>query len=398
MSAVRPLFFLVAGEPSGDLLGGRLMAALRQETGDAVTFAGIGGPRMIEQGLQPLFPMEELSIMGLAEVVPQIPHMLRRIRETTGDIARLRPAAVVTIDAPDFSFRVARRVRGLGIPLIHYVAPSVWAWRPGRAATIAGFLDHLMALLPFEPPYFEKVGLPCTFVGHPAVEAGQSWGDGNRFREKHGIPSDRNIVVMLPGSRRGEIRRLLAPFIATLKLLRARGLDFKTVVPVSAHLAGQVAAALTASGLDAVVVEGEAEKRDAFAAAAAALAKSGTVTLELALAAVPTVIAYRLNPLTFAIASRMITGRFAGLPNIILDRELMPEFLQDDCRPDRLADALGAVLRDGPDRRTQIEGMVLVGASLSPPGLTPSQAAARVVLRVARDGKNFRSIGAVTPT
>jgi len=154
MNGTNPLFFLLAGEPSGDLLGGRLMAALRERTGDRVNFAGIGGAHMIGQGLQPLFPMSELSIMGLAEVVPQIPHMLRRIRETVAEVERLRPAALVTIDAPDFSFRVARRARGLGVPLVHYVAPSVWAWRPGRAAAIAGFLDHLMALLPFEPPYF----------------------------------------------------------------------------------------------------------------------------------------------------------------------------------------------------------------------------------------------------
>jgi len=384
MNGTNPLFFLLAGEPSGDLLGGRLMAALRERTGDRVNFAGIGGAHMIGQGLQPLFPMSELSIMGLAEVVPQIPHMLRRIRETVAEVERLRPAALVTIDAPDFSFRVARRARGLGVPLVHYVAPSVWAWRPGRAAAIAGFLDHLMALLPFEPPYFEKVGLPCTFVGHPAVEQGQG-GDGRRFRDKYGIPPDRKLILMLPGSRRGEVTRLLPPFVAALGLLRARGLDFKTIAPVGPHLVAQVAPVLAESGLDAAIVHGESEKFDAFAAADVALAKSGTVTLELALASVPTVIAYRINPLTHMIARRLITARFAGLPNVILDRELMPEFLQDDCRPDRLAAALEAILNDGPERRAQLEGMAKLGVSLAPPGLTPSHAAADVVLRVARD-------------
>ena len=170
MSDARPLLYLIAGEPSGDLLGGSLMAALRLRTGDRVAFAGIGGPKMIEQGLEPLFPMTELAVMGLAEIVPKLPHLMRRGEQTVADIARLRPAALITIDAPGFALRVAERVKPLGVPRIHYVAPSVWAWKPGRAAKIAKYLTHLLALLPFEPPYFEKEGLPCSFVGHPAIE------------------------------------------------------------------------------------------------------------------------------------------------------------------------------------------------------------------------------------
>ena len=391
MTAERPLFFLVAGEPSGDLLGGRLMAALKERTGGAVGFAGVGGPRMIEQGLASLFPMTELSIMGLAEVAPQIPHILGRIRETAAEIERLRPAAVITIDAPDFSFRVARRARGLGVPLIHYVAPSVWAWRPGRAAKIAGFLDHLLALLPFEPPYFEKEGLPCTFVGHSAVEGVEGRGDGARFRRRHDIADNRKIVVMLPGSRRGEVQRLLPPFIAALRLLKARGLEFKVAVPVGPHLAERVSRQLAEAGLDAVVIQGEEDKFDAFAAADAALSKSGTVTLELALAKVPTVIAYRINELSHAIARPFIRARWAGLPNVILNQELMPEFIQSDCTPERLADALGPLMVEGPARQAQLAGMAEVGRRVSRPDMSPSQAAAEMVLKVARDRAAARS-------
>jgi lipid-A-disaccharide synthase len=380
-----PLVFMIAGEPSGDALGGRLMAALRRQTGDSVRFEGIGGPAMAEEGLRSLFPMAELSIMGLAEIVPKIPHLLRRIRETAASVERLRPAALVTIDAPDFSFRVARRVGRSGVPRIHYVAPSVWAWRPRRAATIARFLDHLLALLPFEPPYFERVGLPCSFVGHPAIETQMGAGDGHAFRERHVIAHGRRIVLMLPGSRHGEVRRLLPVFIATLCQMRAAGHDFKVVIPVGAHIAETVRTGLMGSALDALVVEGDSEKADAFAAADAALAKSGTVTLELALAGVPAVIGYRMNPLTYAVVSRVAVGRFAGLPNVILDRLLVPELLQYECRPDRLAAALTPLIDDGEARRTQLIGLADIRRRLSLPGIRPSDAAAEIVLRVARE-------------
>jgi lipid-A-disaccharide synthase len=386
MSGDPPLFFVVAGEPSGDLLGGRLMAAMRERTGDRIRFSGVGGPGMINEGLAPLFPMAELSVMGLAEIVPKIPHLLRRIGQTVDAVAHRRPAALVTIDAPDFSFRVARRVAPLGIPRIHYVAPSVWAWRPGRAATVARFLDHLLALLPFEPPYFERVGLPCSFVGHPAVESGAGAGDGPGFRERHGIARDRRIVLMLPGSRMAEIQRLLPVFVAALRELRGVGIDFQVVTPLGPHLADHVRSKLAGSGLDALIVEGDGEKFDAFAAADAALAKSGTVTLELALALVPSVIAYRVNGLSYAIARRLAVGRFVGLPNIILDRPLAPELLQDECTPDRLAAALSPLLGDGAARVAQIAGLAEIRSRLSLPGTTPSRAAARIVLGVAGQG------------
>ena len=215
-----PLLYLIAGEPSGDLLGGSLMAALKHRTGGQVRFAGVGGPKMIEQGLEPLFPMTELAVFGLAEILPRLRRLMRRGEETVADIARLRPAALVTIDSPGFTLRVAQRVVPLGVPRVHYVAPSVWAWKPERAAKIAKYLTHLLALLPFEPPYFEKEGLPCTFVGHSAIEGPAGRGDGAAFRARHGLAPNRRVIVMLPGSRTGEIDRLLPVFLETLRRLQ----------------------------------------------------------------------------------------------------------------------------------------------------------------------------------
>jgi lipid-A-disaccharide synthase len=377
-----PLLYLIAGEPSGDLLGGSLMAALKRRTGDTVRFAGIGGPRMMAQGLEPLFPMTELAVMGLAEILPKLPHLMRRGGETVADIARLRPAALITIDAPGFALRVAERVKPLGVPRIHYVAPSVWAWKPGRAAKIAKYLNHLLALLPFEPPYFEKEGLPCSFVGHPAIEGPAGKGDATAFRARHGLAADQLVLIMLPGSRRGEVDRLLPVFIAALRRLQKGREPFIVAVPVPDYLHETVRAGLSGSGLKTVLLSGDTEKFDAFAAAELALAKSGTVTLELALSGVPAVIAYRVHPVSHFIARRLAVGKYVGLPNVILDRPLMPELLQRDCAPGRLAGELSRLLDDPAARQAQLEGGGEIRRLLSPEGKTPSEAAADAVLGV----------------
>jgi lipid-A-disaccharide synthase len=378
----RPLVFLVAGEPSGDLLGGRLMAQLWLKTDGNVAFAGIGGRQMITEGLEPLFPMSELSVMGIAEILPRLPGLLRRIGETVEAAARLRPDVLVTIDSPDFSFRVAKRVHRLGIPCVHYVAPSVWVWRAGRARKIARFLDHLLALLPFEPPYFEKVRLPCTFVGHPAIEGGAGKGDGAAFRTRHGIPPDRRVIAMLPGSRNGEVERLLPVFIETLQRVQTGRPRMTIVVPTVPHVAARVNRLLMGSGLDTVLIEGDAEKFDAFAVSEVALAKSGTVTLELALSGVPAIVAYRVNALSYAIAIRLANFKYAALPNLVLDRLLMPEFLQDDCRAEPMAAELGRLLDDSAARSAQIAGAGEIRRLLSGPAGTPSGTAADVVLKL----------------
>jgi lipid-A-disaccharide synthase len=379
-----PLVFLVAGEPSGDVLGGRLMLALKQETFGAIRFAGVGGERMKAQGLQSLFPMEELALFGLAELLPKLPSLLRRMKQTEQAILEMKPAAVVTIDAPDFCFRVARKVKKANpdIPLIHYVAPTVWAWRPGRAAKIAKFLDHLLALLPFEPPYFEKVGLDCSFVGHPIVESGADAGDADRFRARHNLESDTRIVTILPGSRRSEVTKLLPDFKGTLDILAPRLPRVVAAVPTVPATKALVEEAVKSWPLPAVVVEGDQDKYDAFAASEAALAASGTVALELALARLPAVIAYRIHALTYRLYRGLIKVRFVNLVNIMLNRMLVPELLQEECRPSRLAEALGRLLDDPAARQEQIEGVAEVAAWLGQGDTPPSRRAAEVVMRV----------------
>lgn len=384
-----PLIFLIAGEPSGDVLGARLMAALKQATGGQVRFAGVGGERMIAEGLNSLFPMEELTLFGLAELLPKLPNLIRRINQTAGAILATKPDAVVTIDAPDFCFRVLKKVRRAdrGIKLIHYVAPTVWAWRPGRAAKIARFLDHLLVLLPFEPPYFEAVGLPATFVGHSIVEAGVEKGDGAAFRARHGIPDDVPLLCVLPGSRRSEIKVLLPDFAATLALLKQKFPTLRAVVPTLGKVAAPVRAAAADWPVPTLVVEGDGEKYDAMAAAEAGLAASGTVALELALARLPSVIAYRIHPLTYRLYRRLIRVKYANLVNIMLDRMLVPERLQGECTPPKLAEAVAQLLEEPTARRDQVDGVAQVARWLGQGGdKTPSQRAADAVLNVVKGG------------
>ncbi len=382
-----PLIFLIAGEPSGDVLGARLMAALKRKSGGKVRFAGVGGARMGEEGLGSLFPIGELSLMGLAEVLPHVPRLLRRIRETAARIRALGPSVLITIDSPDFTFRVAKRKRlgGATMPAIHYVAPQVWAWRPGKAKATANLFDRLMVLLPFEPPYFEAVGLPCTFVGHPVVESGAEKGDGPAFRRRHGIPAATPLICVLPGSRRSETRPLLPVFGETLGRLMQSWPHLRAVVPTVETVADAVTTAAEGWPVPALVLKGDAEKFDAFAAADAGLAASGTVTLELAMANTPMVVAYKVNPVTGWLARRLIRTRYVNLMNLILDRETVPELLQDDCTPDKLAETLFRLLTDGAAHRAQRAAFAEVMEKLGRDGPPPSERAAEVVLSMIRE-------------
>lgn len=379
-----PTLFLIAGEPSGDALGARLMAAAKRLTGGKVRFLGIGGEKMTAEGLESLFPMGELTLFGVFELLPHLPNLIRRIDQTVAAIARARPDAVIGIDSPGFTVRVAKKVRAAapGIPLIHYVAPTVWAWKPKRAAKYAAIYDHLLAILPFEPPYFEREGLACTFVGHSVVEGGAGTGDAARFRAAHGLePADR-LVAVLPGSRKGEVSRLLPDFRATLERLLPDHPGLVAVVPTVATVRDRVRAAVADWPLRVVVVEGDAAKYDAFAAAEAALAASGTVALELALARLPAVIAYRLNPVTVALYRRLIRVKYANLVNLMLDRMLVPELLQQDCRPERLAAELARLLDDPQARQEQIDGVAEVARWLGQGDTPPSERAARAILDI----------------
>ena len=372
--------FMVAGEPSGDVLGARLIAALRDLTDGNVELSGVGGPLMREQGLASLFPMEELSVMGIAEILPHLPRLLRRIRETASAVDRAAPDLLVTIDSPDFTRRVARRLANRSIPRVHYVAPTVWAWRPWRARGFARDFSHLLVLLPFEPPWFEPVGLPCSFVGHPVIETGADKGDGAAFRARHGIDTGAPVICVLPGSRRGEVERLAGDFGSALALLAERYPGIRTVVPTVEATAPMVGDLVSGWPGAPVVVRGAAGRHDAMAASNTALAASGTVALELALARVPTVIAYRVAPLTHFLLRWLVSVDYAHLVNIIEGREIVPELIQGDCRPDRLAAALERML--GPDGAAQVEAVKPALSQLGLGGDTPSRRAAQAVLDI----------------
>jgi lipid-A-disaccharide synthase len=382
-----PRVFIIAGEPSGDVLGARLMAALQRRFEGRLRFAGVGGSNMQDEGLNSLFPMEELSLLGAAEVLPHLPRLLRRIRETAAAASVARPDTVLSIDAPGFSFRVGARLAGQGIPLVHYVAPQVWAWRPGRARKIAGFLDHLLALLPFEPPYFEAVGLPCTFVGHPVLESGADAGDGAGFRSRTGIPLDTPVLCLLPGSRRSEIRRLLPVFGRTVTRLAAAKPDLRFVLPAVAGLIGEISGEVAGWPVPGVIICPENERFDAFAAANVALAASGTVALELAMAGTPTVIAYRLSPATAWLVRRAIRVPCVNLVNILVGERVVPELLQGDCRPDLLAAEVLRLFDDGDARASQRAAQRAAIAALgNVGGQPPSERAAQVIADVISGG------------
>jgi lipid-A-disaccharide synthase len=375
--------YIVAGEASGDALGARLVGALRGRRPE-LTFAGIGGERLAEQGMPSLFPMRELALMGLIEVLPNIRNLSRRMAETVADITARRPALIVTIDSPGFTLRLAERVKPLGIPIIHYVAPQIWAWRPGRVKKVRERVDRILCLLPFEPVLFDNAGIPASFVGHPVLESGADGGDAARFRARHGIAPGEKLLLAMPGSRRMEAKRLLPIFGATLRLLEARLPDLRPVIPVSPVVAELVREAAAGWPGRPILVETLAEKHDAFAAVrdsgGAGLIKSGTSSLEMAVAGLPHVVTYRVNPITAAIIRRLVRVRFASLVNLLAEREIAPEYLQDRATPDALAEALHHLLTDAEAAAAQRAGLASVLDQLHPPGLAPSEAAADAVL------------------
>ena len=387
----RPLVFLVAGEPSGDRLGARLMAALKSESDSRVDFVGVGGEAMSAEGLKSLFPMSELAVMGLVEVLPHIPRIMRRIGGTVAAVRSVRPDIVVTIDAPGFSFRVARRLRGAGIPMAHVVAPSVWAWKPWRARKIAADLDHLLALLPFEPPYFERHGLPTTFIGHPAVEDAERAPDRKTARRQLGLIADAPVICVLPGSRLGEVRRMGPIFGTALGLLKERFPDLTALVPTVENVADQVHSMASTWPLACRILRSEPDKLAAYAASDVALATSGTVAVELAVAGLPAVIAYRVDPVSAALARRMIKVPFVSLPNLVLKEAVQPEYLQKACSPEGLADAIGDLICDSAARAAQTERVLEAARRLGMGDEAPSLRAARAILSLISAGGRFPS-------
>ena len=373
--------FLIATEESGDRLGSALMKVLRQRLGDDVSFEGIGGSTMAAEGLASLFPIEALSIIGFAAIPKKLPMILRRLAEATDAVLKAAPDILVIIDSPDFTHRVARRVRRRAphIPIVDYVSPSVWAWRPGRARAMRGYVDHVLGLLPFEPEVHRQLGgPPCSYVGHPLIE--QIAALRPNAEEQARRDASPPVLLVLPGSRRSEIRHHMAIFGAALGLLRKQGVAFELILPTMPHLEQAIAVALKDWPVQPRVVVGEAEKRAAFRIAHAALAKSGTSTLELAIAGVPMVAAYKGGNVEAWIARRVIRSASVILANLVVGENVVPEYIQQDCTPEKLAPALRDVLADTALRQRQVEAFAKLDTIMATGKTSPSIGAAEIVI------------------
>ena len=377
--------FLVAGEPSGDQLGFKLMRALR-EASPGLNLRGVGGEAMSREGLSSLFPMSDIAVMGLLPVIRRLPLLLRRIGQTADAIIANPPDVLVIIDSPDFTHRVARRVRAAlpRLPIVDYVSPTVWAWRPGRAPAMRAYVDEVLALLPFEPAAHARLGGPaCTYVGHPLIERlAELRPNADEARARDASPP---LLVVLPGSRRSEIERLMDMFGQTIAQTIARTGPLDVVLPAVSHLAPLIAQKARGWEVQPRIVLGEAEKYAAFRSARAALAASGTVTLELALAQVPMVVGYRVSRIE-ALARFLVTASSIVLPNLILGENAIPELVQEECTPQALSAALVPLVSGGEQRDAQARALLrLDDLMLLQGGDTPSARAARAVLgRVGR--------------
>ena len=394
--------FLVAGEHSGDALGAKLMAALNRRRRSRIRWLGVGGKAMAAQGLVSQFPIEDVAVMGPRAILARLPLILRRIASTASAAVAAEPSAVVIIDSPEFTHPIARRIRRRRphIPIVDYVSPSVWAWRPGRARRMRRYVDHVLALWPFEPEVHARLGGPqCTFVGHPLIER-HPWIaalDPQPLARRLSLEPDKPVLIVLPGSRTSEVSRLMQPFGAALAELVRRGHRFETVIPVVPWVRGHVEGQLAQWPVHPHLVEGEEDKFRAFKLARAALAASGTVTLELALAGTPAVVAYKVDRLVGSIVKWVITAPSVVLPNLVLGENVYPELIQEACTPASLAEALAPLMEDGPGRARQVTALARMPAALQVAGASPSEAAAEVVLRYAEQGRTQTVSGRGSP-
>lgn len=380
--------FLVTTEESGDRLGAALMNALRARHGDGLVFRGVGGFEMAAAGLPSLFRIDDLAIVGFAAIPSRLPLILSRIRQTARAALAERPDVMVIIDSPDFTHRVARRVRRANpsIPIVDYVSPSVWAWRPGRARAMRRYIDHVLGLLPFEPEVHRRLGgPPCSYVGHPLVEqVDELRPDATEAARRESAPP---ILLVLPGSRKGEIKRLIEPFKRTVERIAKTVWPLDIVIPTTSHLADTVLRATAHWPLRPRIAVKREERRAAFRTARAALAKSGTVTLELAVAGVPMVTAYKVSRLEAAIARRLIRVPSAILANLVLGENVVPEFIQQDCTPDKLSAALLPLFADGSARSRQLDAFRKLDAIMQIGKAEPADHAAEIILETARRGR-----------
>lgn len=374
---------LIAGETSGDQLGGWLMQALKARQPD-IDFLGIGGSRMMEQGLLSLFPMQELSLFGFFEVLPHVRNIQRRLAQTVEMIERERPEILVTIDVPGFTMRVVKslRERAIYVPkCVHYVAPSVWAYKPNRARLLTERVDTLLALLPFEPPYFEREGLNTHFIGHEIAWQWREKGNGALFRRAHAIAPDAPVLAVFPGSRNGELKKLLPIFRDAVAMLQQQVPNLQIVMQVPTSQLANARARTQDWPVTPLLIDNSADKKDFFAAATAALAKSGTIGLECALAGLPAIITYRTNPLTAALLKRILKTPYVSLANILLGREVVPELLQEECNAKDIASVLGQLLEHEAARQAQQEALAPLPAMLGAhDSQSPSDKAAAIIL------------------
>ena len=378
--------YIIAGEPSGDLLGSRFMRAMVKKTNGQVEFYGVGGESMEKAGLKSLFDISDLAIMGLAEVIPSIPKVLRLIKQTVADIEKVKPDVVITIDSWSFGSRVQKilRRKKLGIPQVHYVAPQVWAWKKKRARTMYKYVDYLLTLLPQEPKYFTPYGLAATFVGHPVIESKVIHGSGDDFRKKFVIPA------VLPGSRKTEVAKMLPVFLEAAQKLYLEDNSLCFVIPTVKTVAGMVRQMVGGSGLPITIVEDEDDRHNAFKASAAAMAASGTVALELAIAGVPHIIGYKVSPLTAVLVRKFMHIQFVNLSNIMLGREVVPELLQEQCVPGNICRYIKRFLAKDDIFERQTEGFQKVREILGLGEQTPSENACDAVLKLIEEKKQTR--------
>jgi lipid-A-disaccharide synthase len=377
-----PRVFLIATEESGDRLGAALMRSLRERTGGRISYAGVGGHDMEREGIRSLFPIDDLAIVGIDAVIAKLPMILRRIRETAAAAIAANTVMLVIIVSPDLTHRVARKVRAAAphIAIVDYVSPSVWAWRPGRARAMRRYVDHVLALLPFEPAAHERLGgPPCTYVGHPVTEVSERLRPNAKEQARR--DADPPLVLVLPGSRSGEVRRMLPVFGEAVRLA-AKSAPLEIVLPTVPHLAERVAEATAGWQLRPRIVVDQEEKWAAFRNARAALAASGTVTLELAVAGVPTIVAYKISLLEELVARLMIKTHTVVLANLVLGENVMPETLQRAATAESLAAALVSVAKPSDQRQRQLAAFRKIDDIMSIGREAPAAVAADIVLRV----------------
>ncbi len=390
--------FIVCGEHSGDALGAGLMRALKTRLGDDVQFAGVGGHGMEAEGLESLFPLDEIAVMGPVAILSRLPHLIRKVYETIEACLTFEPDLLVIIDAPEFTHPVARHVKAQrpDLPIVDYVSPSVWAWRPGRAKKMRPYVDHLLALLPFEPEAHARLGgPPCTYVGHPLIEK-LGWYDALEtasLSEKLKLDAQVIPLVVLPGSRRSEVSRLLHPFGETVHRLAEDGMNLAVLIPAVPRLRHMIDEGVRDWSVPVHLIDGEDDKWRAFKLSRAALAASGTVTLELGLAGTPMIVGYRVER-TATWLRYVINVKSVVLANLVLDENVFPEFIQERCVPEELAPALRSILIESPERAAQCTGLAKLRSVIAAGDQSPSETAADATITAFRDFHKTRALDA----